>query len=74
MKLRTQYALGVTLSTVVPLVVISISVFNKKSLTEKQMSTLTFTSIAGNGLVISSHLRLSKRVLGKILKTVVKSK
>lgn len=74
MKLKTQYMLGITLSTIVPITVISVSTFNKKSLTDKQMDVLVYTSVVGSGLTFTSHLRLGKRVLGKILKTVVKSK
>ena len=74
MKLKTQYMLGITLSTIVPITVISVSTLNKKSLTDKQMDVLVYTSVVGSGLTFTSHLRLGKRVLGKILKTVVKSK
>ena len=74
MKLKTQYMLGITLSTIVPITVISVSTLNKKSLTDKQMGILVYTSVVGSGLIFTSHLRLGKRVLGKILKTVVKSK
>ena len=35
MKLKTQYMLGITLSTIVPITVISVSTLNKKSLTDK---------------------------------------
>lgn len=38
------------------------------------MDALVYTSVVGSGLTFTSHLRLGKRVLGKILKTVVKFK
>ena len=74
MKLKTQYMLGITLSTIVPITVISVSTLNKKSLTDKQMDVLVYTSVGGSGLILTSHLRLGKRVLGKILKTTIKFK
>lgn len=68
MKLRTQYTVGLVLSTILPVGFTLYHMKRNHSLTKNQTKLVIATVIAGRTLVITGHARLISRGINKLKK------
>lgn len=68
MKLRTQYIVGLVLSTILPVGFTLYHMKRNHSLTKNQTKLVIVTVIAGRTLVITGHARLIGRGINKLKK------